>query len=362
MRFFLLTTLFTHVYSMVVNNITFPTSECGYNTIVYNDSLSNFNMDDNVWFYNTNSVESNCGPQNTTLGCVHLQYMTGPFSIFGYNPYTIWYYPYPVNDSFVMNLFYKFEDGDTIMLGSVPCDGNSYQLGLTNCAFNKQLFSYQFYKYFRFDFFANCTFNGTTMGFVLDESVDTCVGFDDYQKCIVNHNSINLVNFQDWEPVPFNYSHDTSNFGVYPTTTLSTIVPTITETQSVTLTINITVTETQNITQTETQNITQTETQNITQTGLQDVVTITETGSPGLTITETQSGSLETVTVTITETGEPGLTITETQSGLQVTITETGSQEPITITVTVTESETTTTDSIETTLTTETSETIESLI
>jgi hypothetical protein len=263
--------------------------------------------------------------------------MTGPFSIFGYNPYTIWYYPYPVNDSFVMNLFYKFEDGDTIMLGSVPCDGNSYQLGLTNCAFSKQLFSYQFYKYFRFEFFANCTFNGTTMGFALDESVDTCVGFDDYQKCIVNHNSINLVNFQDWEPVPFNYSHDTSNFGVYPTTTLSTIVPTITETQSVTLTINITVTETQNITQTETQNITQTETQNMTQTGLQDVVTITETGSPGLTITETQSGSQETVTIT-----------------------ETGSQEPITITVT--ETETTTTDSIETTLTTETSETIESLI
>jgi hypothetical protein len=257
--------------------------------------------------------------------------MTGPFSIFGYNPYTIWYYPYPVNDSFVMNLFYKFEDGDTIMLGSVPCDGNSYQLGLTNCAFNKQLFSYQFYKYFRFDFFANCTFNGTTMGFALDENVDTCVGFDDYQKCIVNHNSINLVNFQDWEPVPFNYSHDTSNFGVYPTTTLSTIVPTITETLNVTLTINVTVTETQNVT------LTINVTENVTQTGLQDVVSITETGSPGLTITETQSGSQETVTIT-----------------------ETGSQEPITITVT--ETETTTTDSIETTLTTETSETIESLI
>ena len=350
----LFATLFGSVYSMVVNNsITFSTNECGYSNIIYNNSLSDLNPTDNVVFYNFQSDASNCGPQNTTLGCVHLQHMTGPFSMFGYTPYTIWYYPYPINNSYTMNLFYNYNGGSTIMIGAVPCNDNLYMLGLTNCAFNQQLFSYQFYKYYLFNFYIQCGYNGTTMSLKIDESADTCVGFDTNQKCIVNHNQMNLVDFQDWVPVPFDYSYDTSDYGVYTTST----VDAPTETVNVTVFQNVTVTE--NITVTAT-GVTLT----VTETGSSGAtLTVTETGSSGTTLTVTETGSSG-ATLTVTETGSSGatLTVTETGSGATLTVTETGSS-GATLTVTETGSIVTVTDTAtvtETTTVTNTTSTINS--
>jgi hypothetical protein len=345
------------VSGMVVNNsVALPTNECGYSNIVYNDSLSTFNSDDTVEFFDFYSkntdIVSNCGVpvDNATIGCVHLQHMTGPFSMFGYAPYTIWYYPYPINNSYTMNLFYNYNGGSTIMVGAVPCDDQLYMLGLTKCAFNQQLFSYQFYKYYLFNFYVKCSFNGTTMSLKIDETADTCVGFEHTQsserkrvieevtgtietpKCIVNHDIVTLVDFQDWVPIPFDYVYDTSDFGVYTTSTTPTELPT----ETVTETVNVTLTET------ETVNVT------LTETGLVNATTtftVTETGTSNATITETGLGN---ATITITETGlgnEATVTITETGLGNEatVTITETGLGNEAT-TITITETETVTND------------------
>lgn len=391
----LVATLINSVFGAVVNNsITLPTNECGYSNVVYNDSLSQFNPDDTVKFYNFESDASNCGPQNTTLGCVHLQHMTGPFSIFGYNPYIIWYYPYPINNSYTMNLFYNYNGGSTVMVGAVPCDDQLYMLGLTKCAFNQQLFSYQFYKYYLFDFFIKCSYNGTTMSLKIDESSDTCVGFDEHEKCIINHNIATLVDFQDWIPVPFDYAYDISDFGVYtsstvelPTITLTTATVTQNVTETATTILNITesttVTETQsgvnatatvtetlsgvNATVTETlsgANATVTETTSATITEIVGGVntTVTETiGGSGLTVTETMSATItetvagsglsvtETVSATVTETvGGSALTITETVSGSALTVTESAT---VTETLTITETNTTTSTNTSTTTT-----------
>ena len=337
--YILFATLFNSVYSAVVNNsITLPTNECGYNNVVYNDSLSTFNADDTVKFYNFETDASNCGPQNTTLGCVHLQHMTGPFSIFGYNPYTIWYYPYPINESYTMNLFYNYNGGSTVMIGAVPCDGQLYMLGLTKCAFNQQIFSYQFYKYYLFDFFIRCSYNGTTMSLKIDESADTCVGFDEHEKCIVNHNIATLVDFQDWVPIPFDYAYDTSDFGVYTTSTVE--LPTITLT---------TATVTLNVTETATTILNVTESATVTETigGVNLTATVTETLSgASLTATVTETLSSVNATATVTESA----TVTETVGGSVLTITETTSatiteSATVTETLTITETNTTTINS-----------------
>lgn len=338
------------VSGMVVNNsVTLSTNECGYTNIVYNDSLSTFNSDDNVEFfdfYSKNSdITSNCGVPdgNNTLGCIHLQHMTGPFSMFGYAPYTIWYYPYPINNSYTMNLFYNYNGGSTVMVGAVPCDDQLYMLGLTKCAFNQQLFSYQFYKYYLFDFYIRCSFNGTTMGLKIDETADTCVGFDEHEKCLVNHDAVTLVDFKDWVPIPFDYVYDTSDFGVYTTSTSTTELPTVT------------VTETLNVTETGLVN-TITEIINVTETGVVNATeTVTETGVVNATVTitlnATETGAVtitETVNATVTETGlGEYTTVTVTETGLggdtTLTVTETGSGDS---TVTVTETETVTNDTL----------------
>lgn len=299
--YILFATFINSVYSMAINNsITLPTNECGYSNIIYNNSLYQFNQDDTVQFYNFDAL-TNCGPQNTTQGCVHLQHMTGPFSVFGYNPYTIWYYPQIVNDSYSMNLFYNYNGGSTIMVGSVPCDGQLYMLGLTKCAFNQQLFSFQFYKYYLFDFYVQCSYNGTTMALKIDESSDTCVGFDEHQKCIINHNSNTLVNFQDWIPTPFDYNFDTSDFGVYTSSTTEDL-PTITVTVNNTITV----------------------------VGNGTIETVTVSGTvPTETVTVSGIGTIETVTVSGTVPTE-----TVTVSGTVSTVTVIGSGEVVTVTVT----------------------------
>jgi hypothetical protein len=401
----LVATLINSVFGAVVNNsITLPTNECGYSNVVYNDSLSQFNPDDTVKFYNFESEASNCGPQNTTLGCVHLQHMTGPFSIFGYNPYTIWYYPYPINNSYTMNLFYNYNGGSTVMIGAVPCDDQLYMLGLTKCAFNQQLFSYQFYKYYLFDFFIKCSYNGTTMSLKIDESSDTCVGFErsesrerserrEHEKCIINHNIATLVDFQDWVPVPFDYAYDISDFGVYtsstvelPTITLTTATVTQNVTETATTILNITesttVTETMSganatATVTETQSgVNATATVTETLSGANATATVTETtsatiteiiGGVNTTVTETIGGSgltvTETMSATITETvGGSGLTVTETTSAtvtetVGLTITETVSDSALTVTESATVTETLTITETNTTTSTNTSTT-----
>lgn len=350
--YILFATLFNSAYSAVVSNsITLPTNECGYNNVVYNDSLSTFNSDDTVKFYNFETDASNCGPQNTTLGCVHLQHMTGPFSMFGYNPYTIWYYPYPLGDNYTMNLFYNYNGGSTVMIGAVPCDDQLYMLGLTKCAFNQQIFSYQFYKYYLFDFFIKCSYNGTTMSLKIDESADTCVGFDEHEKCIVNHNIATLVDFQDWVPIPFDYAYDTSDFGIYTTSTVE--LPTITLTTA-TITLNVTETATTILNVTESATVTETVggvniTATVTETlsGASLTATVTESG----TVTETLSGASPTVTetlsgVSLTATVTESATVTETLSASTLTITETTSAtitESATVTETLTITETNTT-------------------
>ena len=348
--YILFATLFSSVYSAVVNNsITLPTNECGYSNVIYNDSLSTFNSDDTVKFYNFETDASNCGPpvDNQTLGCVHLQHMTGPFSMFGYNPYTIWYYPYPINESYTMNLFYNYNGGSTVMIGAVPCDGQLYMLGLTKCAFNQHIFSYQFYKYYLFYFFIRCSYNGTTMNLKIDESADTCVGFDEHEKCIVNHNIATLVDFQDWVPIPFDYAYDTSDFGIYTTSTVE--LPTVTLT---------TATITQNVTETATTILNVTESATVTETvgGTNATATITETiGGVNATVTETLSGTNATATITetigganATATVTESATITETIGGTNATatvtesatITETLSASVLTITESATITET----------------------
>lgn len=181
--------------------VVLPQNNCGYTDVKFDTSLNgNLQDNDTIWFYNT-LLPSNCGPQDTDLGCVSEMYMTGPYSVLGHVPYTVWYYFRNVGSTTLVDLYYNYNNSATHLVGSVPCDGvQDYQMTLSPCMFNEQLYSYQFYTQYKFNFYLSCSVDdNNNVKFNIDQESLTCLGgVDDYGNCNIAKNRFNLVNFDNW--------------------------------------------------------------------------------------------------------------------------------------------------------------------
>ena len=229
--------------------VSLPQNNCGYSNVDFDTSLnSQFASNDTVWFFDTN-LPSNCGPQESELGCVSEMYMTGPYSFLGYVPYSVNYYFTQVGSDTLVSLYYNYNNSATHLVGTVPCNGvKDYQFTLSKCMFNEQLYNYQFYTQYKFNFYLSCSYDDSNnqVNFNLDQESLTCVGGP---QCNFVRNRFNLVNFKCWDmktayvdngagqdfcpppppPPPTTTTVSASTVTVVPTTTV-TVAPTVTST------------------------------------------------------------------------------------------------------------------------------------
>ena len=208
-------------YSTVI-----PQNNCGYSNTVFDTSLNTFASNDTVWFYYGDS-DSNCGAPNGN-SCNGYMYMTGNYGEhFGYVPYSVWYTFKNVADTWFITLRFNYNNGQTSIVDTVACDGYEHLSTLNRCMFDENLYSFEFYNFYQFDFFTRCSYDTDldTMAFTLDQQSRTCVGDGN-----VNTNRFQLATFQDWCPTDTVVITDESEFcpGCVQTTTTE-VVPTSTE-------------------------------------------------------------------------------------------------------------------------------------
>jgi hypothetical protein len=180
--------------------VSLPQNDCGYSNVEFDTSLNgNLMSNDTIWFYETN-LPSNCGPQESDLGCVGEMYMTGDYSFLGKLPYTVWYYFSQEVDSIPMvSLYFNYNNSATHLVDTIPCNGVSdYKSTLSKCMFSEELYHYQFYTQYLFNFYTTCSYNADagTINFNLDQESITCV---DGTKCNQVRNRFNDANFNDWQ-------------------------------------------------------------------------------------------------------------------------------------------------------------------
>lgn len=226
--------------------VTLPQNNCGYSNVNFDPSYNeNIASNDTVWFYET-TLPSNCGPQTTELGCVSEMYMTGPYSFLGQVPYAVNYYFNQVGSTTMVSLYYNYNNSATHMIASVPCNGiQDYSITLSKCMFNEELYQYQFFTHYKFNFYLSCSYDCNTglVDFNLDQESETCVGG---YECEPTRNRFNLVNFNDWSLETVNVDNGASQDFCLPvpppepTTTVTPPVPT--ETVTVTPTSTVTTT------------------------------------------------------------------------------------------------------------------------
>lgn len=229
--------------------VVLPQNNCGYSDVTFDTSLNTFASNDTIWFYDTNEP-SNCGPQNSDLGCVSQMYMTNAYSVFSYVPYTVWYYFDQVGDSTLVSLYWNYNNSATHLVGTLPCNGvQDYQLTLSKCMFSEELYQYKFFEVYEFNFYLSCDYNHRSgnVNFNLDQESITCVGGG---TSGLNKNRFNLATFDNWQlgttvvsngagedfcpppppPPPTTSAVTTVTETVTPTTTSCTTTPTPTST------------------------------------------------------------------------------------------------------------------------------------
>lgn len=224
---------------------TIPQYNCGYSNVDFDTSLNTFAKNDTVWFYGDDS--SNCKTPNGQP-CTGYMYMTGNYGdYFGYMPYSVWYtFKQQQSGDWMVTLRYNYNQGQTSVVDSVICDGNEYKSSLNRCMFNEELYSYEFFKYYQFNFYTTCTYNPDTdtMYFNLDQESRTCVSKDG----TTNDNRFTLANFDDWCPKDSFVVSDENDFcpncEPKPTTVTETATVTNTATQTETVTNTVTSTST----------------------------------------------------------------------------------------------------------------------
>lgn len=181
--------------------VSLPQNNCGYTDVQFNTSLNgNLGSNDTIWFYET-LLPSNCGPQDSDLGCVSEMFMTGPYSELGFVPYTVWYYFTQVGRTTLVNLYYNYNNSATHLVGSVPCDNvEDYLMTLSPCMFNEMLYTYEFFTQYKFNFYLSCSLDkNNNVHFNLDQESLTCIGgVDENGNCDIVKNRFNLVNFDNW--------------------------------------------------------------------------------------------------------------------------------------------------------------------
>lgn len=181
--------------------VVLPQNNCGYTDVQFNTSLNgNLESNDTIWFYDTR-LPSNCGPQDSELGCVSEMYMTGPYSELGFVPYTVWYYFTNVGSTTLVNLYYNYNNSATHLVGVVPCDNvEDYLMTLSPCMFSQMFYSYKFFTQYKFNFYLSCSKDeNNNVHFNLDQESLTCLGgVDEYGNCNIAKNRFNLVNFDNW--------------------------------------------------------------------------------------------------------------------------------------------------------------------
>lgn len=210
-------------------SIVVPQNDCGYRNIEFDTSLNYFQSNDTVWFYDTDDV-SNCHePDQEGTPCKSSMLFTGSYgNYFGHMPFSVWYDFVQVESSWAVTLRYNYNNGHTVIVDTVACDGYEHASRLTKCMFDEELYSYEFFKYYQFTFFATCTFDIETgyIDFNLDHQSETCV--DEYNT--INTNRFTLASFEKWsvyEVVVVN-SDETEfcNNCVPTTTTYEPVTPT----------------------------------------------------------------------------------------------------------------------------------------
>jgi hypothetical protein len=187
--------------------------------------LNTFASNDTVWFYYGDS-DSNCGAPNGN-SCNGYMYMTGNYGEhFGYVPYSVWYTFKNVADTWFITLRFNYNNGQTSIVDTVACDGYEHLSTLNRCMFDENLYSFEFYNFYQFDFFTRCSYDTDldTMAFTLDQQSRTCVGDGN-----VNTNRFQLATFQDWCPTDTVVITDESEFCPGCQTTTTEVVPTSTE-------------------------------------------------------------------------------------------------------------------------------------
>lgn len=225
-----------------------PNNQCGYTLGDYPTPEYTFASNDTVWFYEP-SLPSNCGaPDNTDTPCRGDMVFTGDFgtgpATNGFNPYTVWYdftdFGTTDESAWVYTIRFNYNQGQTSIVATFPCDGIEYDSELNKCMFDEELYTTDFFKYYRFTFFSTCTYDATrdTIAFDLYQQSETCVG--DLGE--VNTNKFTLASFTDWYPLESTVVSDDPEFCPdcsIPTTTdapTTTRVPTTTEPETTTTT------------------------------------------------------------------------------------------------------------------------------
>jgi hypothetical protein len=221
--------------------VTLPQNNCGYSDIDFDTSLnSQIASNDTVWFFES-SLPSNCGPQNTEQGCVTEMYMTGPYSFLGYVPYAVNYYFTQVGSTTMVSLYYNYNNSATHTIASVPCNGvQDYSITLNKCMFSEELYHYQFFTQYLFNFYLSCSYDRRSglVDFNLDQESLTCTG-ESYIR-----NRFNLVNFNSWSMETAQVDSGSSQeFCQPPPPTTTTVAPPpVTETVTVVPTVTTTTT------------------------------------------------------------------------------------------------------------------------
>lgn len=222
--------------------VTLPQNDCGYNNVDFDPSYnSQITSNDTVWFFESN-LPSNCGPQTTEQGCVTEMYMTGPYDFLGYVPYTVNYYFSFIGSTPMVSLYYNYNNSATHMIASVPCDVDNYEITLSKCMFSEDLYHYQFFTHYQFNFYLTCSYDRWSglVGFNLDQESLTCIGGP---ECNYIRNRFNLVNFDNWYLETVNVNNGASQDFCQPTPvpppqpTTTTVAPPVTETVTVTPTV-----------------------------------------------------------------------------------------------------------------------------
>lgn len=215
---------------------TIPQYNCGYSNVEFDTSLNTFANNDTVWFYGDET--SNCGPPGNGKPCTGSMYFTGNYGdYFGYMPYSVWYTFKLKEGNWMVTLYYNYNGGQTSMVDNVVCNGNEYKSTLTRCMFNEDLYSYEFFKYYQFNFYTTCTYDLDTdsMFFNLEQESRTCVGNDG----TTNDNRFTQSQFDNWTPQESFVVSDVDEFcpNCVPTVTVTnTATATATETETVTST------------------------------------------------------------------------------------------------------------------------------
>lgn len=224
---------------------TIPQYNCGYSNVEFDTSLNTFANNDTVWFYGDDN--SNCGVPSNGKPCTGFMYFTGNYGDnFGYMPYSVWYTFKVQEGNWMVTLYYNYNEGQTSIVDNVVCNGNEYKSTLTRCMFNEELYSYEFFKYYQFNFYTSCTYDldTDTMNFNLDQESRTCVGKDG----TTNDNRFTLAHFEDWCPKESFVVSDDEDFCPNcvpkPTTVTETATATVTNTATSTETVTNTVTST----------------------------------------------------------------------------------------------------------------------